>query len=160
MGFSTSKSIDAFPGLGVLSHSHRSALCWVHNSLIPVTFSPGPCSVSNQNTVHAALELKRETDDMLLFHSPKARGDASKSVLSKVKPQSTRSAQHHCSNIMAGTCGRVYMVCIYDFSQSMWSIFQCASRSLNINQLNRVMGPCTPAVKQCLSMAMYYINIK
>lgn len=95
LGFSTSESIDAFPGFGVLSHSQRFALCWVHNSLILVTFSPGPCSMSSQNTVHAALELRREADDMLLFHPPKARGDASKLWLSKVKPHSATSIQHH-----------------------------------------------------------------
>lgn len=83
LGFFKSESIDAFPELSVLSHSQRFALCWVHNSLIPVTFSPGPCSVSSQNTVHAALELKREADDMLLFHPPNARRDASKLGLSK-----------------------------------------------------------------------------
>lgn len=150
LGFSTSVSIDAFPGFGVLSHSQRFVLCWIHNSLIPVTFSPGPCSMCSQNTVHAALELKREADDMLLFHPPKARGDASKLGLSKVKPHSATSIQHDSPK----RHGRDYMQMslhgldsLMQSVESVWSTFQCIPRSLNINQFNRVVWPCTPTVK-------------
>lgn len=74
--------------------------------------------MSSQNTVHAALELRRETDDMLLFHPPKARGDASKLGLSQVKSQSVASIQHHCSNIVAEAICRLVF--------STWSVFMNA----------------------------------